>query len=177
MPSIQAIEAALAVAKTDNSKLLGVSVGDQKVSLGQYIPKAKTHVPAPVLSFTPTTGSGPYLVIGLDIDAPFPSFQVLGPILHWIQSGLTPGADGSLTSSEPFTANFIGASPPPGSGPHRYVFLLYEQPADWESLHKKHAPANGAPLPNMKRMRYDLDAFAKEARLGPVLAVNYFTSN
>jgi hypothetical protein len=35
----------------------------------------------PELSFNVTSGT--YIVIGLDIDAPFPSFDLLGPILHW----------------------------------------------------------------------------------------------
>ena len=42
---------------------------------------------------------------------------------------------------------------------------------------KKYTPAGGAKLGNGKRMRYDLDAFVKEAGLGEVLAVNYFKSN
>ena len=50
--------------------------------------------------------------------------------------------------------------------------MLYEQPADFDV--KKHAPAGGAKLANMPRMRYDLGAFEKEAKLGPVIAANYF---
>jgi phosphatidylethanolamine-binding protein len=120
------------------------------------------------------------MVICLDIDAPFPSFGVLGPILHWIQPGLKPerAADGKsiLTSSgTPFVANYIAPAPPPGSSSHRYVFLLYEQPAGFDG--KKYAPAGGKNLGNWHRMRYDLGAFEKEAKLGPVLAANYFCSN
>ena len=115
------------------------------------------------------------MVIGVDIDAPFPSFGVLGPILHWVQPGLKPLQTGELTSSDtPFVANYIGPAPPPGSSSHRYVFLLYEQPADFDA--KKYAPANGAKMSNWQRMRYDLGAFEKKVGLGPVLAANYFKS-
>ena len=115
------------------------------------------------------------MVIGVDIDAPFPSFGVLGPILHWIQPGLESSQTGELTSSDtPFVVNYIGPAPPPGSPSHRYVFLLYEQPADFDG--KKYAPANGAKLGNWQRMRYDLGAFEKKVGLGPVLAANYFKS-
>jgi hypothetical protein len=62
----------------------------------------------------------------------------------------------------------------PGSAPHRYAFFLFEQPEDFDG--KKYAPADGKTLPNWKRMRYDLDAFQKEAKLGEPLAVNYFLS-
>lgn len=133
----------------------------------------------PELSFTVPTPSSTYMVIGLDIDAPFPAFGPLGPILHWIQPGLkvTPSADGpsTLTSSEPFVANYIGPAPPPFGGPHRYIFFLYEQPPSFDG--KKYAPPDGKKLGNGSRMRYDLDAFEKEAKLGSVLAVNYFKSN
>jgi phosphatidylethanolamine-binding protein len=120
------------------------------------------------------------MVVGLDIDAPFPSFGVLGPILHWIQPGLqatTPTDVGSFTlkPSAPFVANYIGPAPPPGSSPHRYIFFLYEQPESFDG--QKYAPPNGANLGNMQRMRYDLDAWEREIKLGPVLAANYFKSN
>jgi phosphatidylethanolamine-binding protein len=72
-------------------------------------------------------------------------------------------------------ANYIGPAPPPGSSPHRYVFFLYEQPVGFEG--KKYAPPNGGNLSNWNRMRYSLDAWEKEAQLGPVVAINYFKSN
>lgn len=120
------------------------------------------------------------MVVALDIDAPFPSFGVLGPILHWIQSDLRPVANDSgdtavLQSTAPFVANYIGPAPPPGSAPHRYVFMLYEQPEGFSG--DLHAPPNGQKLGNMSRMRYSLDAWEKKIGLGPVLACNYFTSN
>jgi phosphatidylethanolamine-binding protein (PEBP) family uncharacterized protein len=125
---------------------------------------------------------GTYIVISLDIDAPFRSFNVLGPILHWIQPGLTPETASGDNSTKvlsaagtPFVANYIGPAPPPGSSPHRYIFLLYAQPPAFDGA--KYAPADGKKLGNWSRMRYDLGAFEKEANLGPVLACNYFCSN
>jgi phosphatidylethanolamine-binding protein (PEBP) family uncharacterized protein len=66
-------------------------------------------------------------------------------------------------------ASYIPPGPPPPSAPHRYVFLLYEQPEGFE--------ATKFPITYLKRMRYDLAAFEKEAELGPVIASNYFMSN
>ncbi|KAI1074557.1 putative protease inhibitor [Whalleya microplaca] len=181
MPSNNSVKAALSLIETDKSKVLGLTVGKHiNVSPGSYIPRAdaQSH---PELSFTSLSSEGTYILVGLDIDAPFPSFGVLGPILHWIQPDLkaTPvdGASSSfsLSSTAPFVANYIGPAPPPGSSPHRYIFFLYEQPADFDG--KKYAPPNGQNLSNMHRMRYDLDAWAKEINLGPVLATNYFKSN
>jgi phosphatidylethanolamine-binding protein (PEBP) family uncharacterized protein len=130
------------------------------------------------LSFAVPSPSATYLVIGLDIDAPFPSFDVLGPILHWVQPGLKaePADGGSvLKATEPFVANYIGPAPPPGSSPHRYVFFLYEQPAGFDGT--KYAPKDGKPLGNFSRMWASLDGLEKEYKLGPVLAANYFKSN
>ena len=115
------------------------------------------------------------MVVAMDLDAPFPSWSGLGPILHWIQPGFKAGPNNALTSSQPFVANYIGPAPPPGSGPHRYAFLLLEQPDSFDG--KKYAPANGKPLSNLFRMRYDLDSWQKKAEVGEPLAVNYFMSN
>jgi phosphatidylethanolamine-binding protein (PEBP) family uncharacterized protein len=136
----------------------------------------------------PNSSTTKYIVIALDIDAPFQSLPILGPILHWIQPGfITSSAaeeDGGnnsnnnnnkLSTSEPFVANYIGPAPPPGSGPHRYCFFVYEQPAGFDVA--KHAPANGAKVGNGARMWASLDDKVKEFGLGELLAFNYFTSN
>jgi phosphatidylethanolamine-binding protein (PEBP) family uncharacterized protein len=115
------------------------------------------------------------MVVALDLDAPFPSFGVLGPVLHWIQPGFKAGPDNTLSSHEPFVANYVGPAPPPGSAPHRYTFFLFEQPDTFNG--KQYAPADGAPLSNWYRPRYDLDAWQEKAQLGEPLAVNYFLSN
>lgn len=130
----------------------------------------------PELFITTPSSTGTYIAIGLDLDAPFPGFfTALGPILHWIQPGLKAGPDGKLTSSEPFIANYIGPAPPPGSSPHRYSFFVYEQPDGLDI--QKYAPADGKKLGNWNRMRFSLDDWEKEIKLGSVLAFNYFNSN
>jgi len=91
-----------------------------------------------------------------------------------MQSGLQPSTDGTLTAgNHPLIIPYAPPGPPPGSGPHRYCFFLFQQPEGFDP--QKYASPGGAPV--LKRMRYDFDSFAKEAKLGPVLAANYFTSN
>ncbi|KAH8889156.1 putative protease inhibitor [Thozetella sp. PMI_491] len=179
MPANSSVDAALSLIKADSSKLLGLTVGKYSIAEpGQFVPKADAQS-APELSFTSVSPTGTYLVVGLDIDAPFPSWNKLGPILHWIQPGLkpVPRADGSYTlqSDKPFVANYIGPAPPPPSSPHRYMFFLYEQPAGFDG--SKYAPPNGQTLGNVRRMWYSLDEWEKQASLGPILAANYFKSN
>ena len=86
-------------------------------------------------------------------------------------------SDGKITltaTDVPFVANYLAPAPPPLSPAHRFVFLLYEQPNGFNG--SKYAPAGGANLGNWHRMRYNLGAFEKEAKLGPIVAANYFRS-
>ncbi|KAI1474582.1 hypothetical protein K445DRAFT_320280 [Daldinia sp. EC12] len=180
MPTSNSIKAALSLIESDKSKVLGLSIGKHaSIEPGLHIPKADAQS-EPEISFASASPEKTYLIINLDLDAPFPSFSVLSPALHWIQSDLkpTPATDGNgftLKSAAPFIVNYIGPGPPPPSAPHRYVFFLYEQPEDFDA--KKYAPAGGKPVGISRRLRFDLDAWEKKLRLGPVVAVNYFNSN
>ncbi|KZZ89407.1 Phosphatidylethanolamine-binding protein PEBP [Moelleriella libera RCEF 2490] len=174
MPTNSSVKRIMNILEDDPSKVLGVTVNGKAITTKQFIPRSEAQS-APEISFAVPDPSATYMVVALDIDAPFPSFTVLGPILHWIQPGFKVGPNSSLTSSEPFVANYIGPAPPPGSAPHRYCFFLFEQPKDFDG--SKHAPAGGKPLSNWYRMRYDLDVWQKTAKLGEPLAANYFLSN
>ncbi|KAL7928253.1 putative protease inhibitor [Trichoderma chlorosporum] len=172
------VESALALIENDSSKILGITIGAHRiVTPGQHVPKADAQS-APELSFNAATGT--YIIVCLDLDAPFRSFSLLSPINHWIQSGLVPKptGDGILKlqfEDTPAIAFYAGPGPPPRSSPHRYVFILYEQPVDFD--HTLHICTGGKPISTIQRIRYDLSAFEKEAKLGPVVACNYFTSN
>jgi phosphatidylethanolamine-binding protein (PEBP) family uncharacterized protein len=128
-----------------------------------------------MLSFARADPNSTYLVVSLDIDAPFPAFKLLSPILHWIQSDIKVTTDGTLQFDAPFVANYIGPAPPRISAPHRYLFLLYEQPEGFDLA--AYAPAGGKNLRTLNRMRYDFDAWAEKINLGHPVAFNYFTCN
>ncbi|KAF4632589.1 hypothetical protein G7Y89_g5540 [Cudoniella acicularis] len=155
MPDIKNIEAAIALSKEDESKVLGLTIGAQKVKVtpGQHIPKGEAQL-APELSFNGAATGTTYIVIGIDLDAPFPSFSVLSPILHWLQPGLKP-TDGTTNliapDDAPFIADYAGPGPPPPSSPHRYVFLLYEQPVGFDPA--RFAPPGGKKMGIRPRMR------------------------
>jgi phosphatidylethanolamine-binding protein len=198
MAENSSVETALSLIQEDPSKILGLKFGSHEVKPGEVLPRAgkapnrdcawtirnrvSSHTvseakSAPELSFD--VASGTYMVINLDLDAPFPSFNVLSPILHWLQPGLQPQtADGVtklLSQDTPWMVNYAGPGPPPGSAVHRYIFLLYEQPAAFDP--KEWAPPEGTSVGRWNRIRYDLGAFEKKIGLGPVLAANYFCSN
>jgi phosphatidylethanolamine-binding protein len=199
MPSSQSADAALLLCTKDSSKVLGLTVGSHNVSPGAFIPKAgQSHIlqpsifnhwqiidhspeaqSPPELSFNVPSPSASYILISIDLDGPFPSFAVLSPILHWIQPCLKAitREDGSavLQATGSVIANYIGPSPPSGSGPHRYIFCLYEQPEGFEAAN--YAPPNGKEYGMWSRIRFDLDAWEKGLGLGSAIASNYFLSN
>lgn len=128
------------------------------------------------LSFPAGDASQKYIAVSLDNDAPFPSFNVLSPILHSIQADLKVSADSPkvLTSSSPYVVNWIGPEPPSPSGPHRYVFLLYKQPSDFNS---KDIPTTGIQVGLWARIRWNQSAWEKKFQVGQPVAVGSFLSN
>lgn len=51
--------------------------------------------------------------------------------------------------------------------------MLYEQPVDFDPK----LFSDGKPMGIRPRMRYDYPALEKKAKLGPLIASNYFVSN
>ncbi|KAI2607236.1 putative protease inhibitor [Hypoxylon fragiforme] len=174
MPKSSHVLEALSLIENDKAKILGLTVGKHaNVQPGDYIPRADAQSP-PELTFAPLSPEKTYLATSVDIDAPFASFAFLSPILHWVQPGLqapTTTTTTTLQSKAPVVASYAPPGPPPGSAPHRYIFLLYEQPAGFEGW------GGGKPVARSQRMRFAYDAWVREVQLGPVLAVNFFTSN
>ncbi|KAK9424544.1 putative Phosphatidylethanolamine-binding protein [Seiridium unicorne] len=178
MPNLTNVTKAMeAVDANPDTKELILTFGDKKVQRGEYIPRKGAQA-QPTLSWSGAVPGKTYLLLGLDLDAPFATLPILGPVLHGILPGFQTSGESStvLKSEVPVVAEYIAPAPPPLSGPHRYVFLLYEQPAAFDA--KKFRPQkDGEEFPIMKRVRFDPDNFVKEAELGEVLAGGWFESN
>lgn len=71
------------------------------------------------------------------------------------------------------SVDWVAPRPPPGAGPHRYVFLLYEQP---EGFNGK-TLGWGGEVGRRQRVRFDIDGFEEKAALGKAVAGNWFTCN
>ncbi|KAH8892209.1 PEBP-like protein [Thozetella sp. PMI_491] len=174
MPA-QAVEKALAAIEQDKSKVLGLSFAKHPdVQPGQFIPRADA-LSAPEVFYPAGSPEKTYIVVCLDLDPPFASFPFAGPINHWTQSGFrlaSSEGNGKLETSDPFVINYLRPGPPPGAGPHRYLFLLYEQPGSFDV--KAHAPGKEISVP--ARIRYNLDAWEQKVGLSEVLAATYFKS-
>ncbi|KAL5340995.1 phosphatidylethanolamine-binding protein [Aspergillus crustosus] len=179
MPDISKYEAIIQDLENGRYATLGVSVGSQTVTLGTKIAKQDTGK-TPAISAPPTTTfqqDSLYTIISLDIDAPFKAWNVLSPIVHWIQTDLRISDDEArkLESTDLPVIPWLPAGPPPGAAPHRYIFLLYRQ--NPESVIPKDLKENGAKVSRPQRMRYDVDKIVRTLGLGEVVAVNYFVSN
>ncbi|KAH8678454.1 phosphatidylethanolamine-binding protein [Xylariales sp. PMI_506] len=176
MPA-QAVEKALATIEKDETPVLRLSFAKHpNIQSGQFIPRADA-LSAPELFYPTGSPDKTYMVVCLDLDPPFASFPFAGPVNHWLHSGFRLSASsaedgGKLETSDPFIVNYFRPGPPPGVGPHRYLFLLYEQPVSFDV--KLHAPGKDVGVPT--RIRYNLDAWEQKVGLGEVVAANYFKS-
>ncbi|OAR01506.1 hypothetical protein LLEC1_02606 [Akanthomyces lecanii] len=128
--------------------------------------------------------SDKYIAMCIDLDAPFLSFSFLGPIAHWLQTDLVAAKDSSEdgftkleTTNRPIYP-YVGPGPPPPSAPHRYVFMLWEQPASVASADEVAQALSVPAEPGLTaRIRWDQSFFEHKMGLGEPLAVNYFVAD
>lgn len=85
---------------------------------------------------------------------------------------MTADASGVLSSKEAPLASWVDPNPPPLSGRHRYLFLVFKQPSTFDLGAWKAKFPEGI----WHRIRYNADAFASEAALGEPVAATWFYS-
>lgn len=158
-----------------------VGTGNHGVKLAR-----QAAAPAPALSILRsslglTPPEGKFVVAALDLDAPFPSLPFMSPLLHALDVDHTLGeaADAEWAplvapaGHEPI-APWIPSTPPPGSGPHRYVFLVWEQPAGLTAAQVRSELVLAENVGMWARLRFDEEGFEKKLGLGKILAANFF---
>ena len=178
MPSILPILASVLQKQTSNLRIefptITVTTPGQSVAKELALSTPKLHLQSIKHNKT-------YLAVSLDPDAPFPSIPLLGPILHECQMGLT-GADGvtdggwtRLATTEGPAVSWIPPTPPGISGPHRYIFLVWEQPegVTLEAVRQMVDWGDGN-VGLSKRVRWDVDGFLKKTGLGEVVGGAWF---
>lgn len=79
---------------------------------------------------------------------------IWAPFAHWIQGGYLPSDAGAPIDGKPLL-EYMGPAPPEGTGPHRYVVLLYREPvsAELQSLDKE------------DRKNFDIEGFVAKNKL------------
>jgi phosphatidylethanolamine-binding protein len=113
------------------------------------------------------------------IDQDVPRNGTTFTLLHWFQPDLHRTMDNSTLSVIMIDDNttsiqgapYIPPTPPGGSGPHRYNFILYAQPPNF-TLPSQYASIN-PPASTADRIGFNLTAFAAAANLQQPIAANY----
>lgn len=133
-----------------------------------------------------SSSNGLYMVILIDQDVLPEGQDKKVEFLHWFQPNLMSTDDDvagvlavqnssdatNATLSTAPSAIYLTPTPPEGSGPHRYTFLLYAQPDDFV------IPAAYAnffsDVPDLSnRLPFDIKQFAEDSKLGEPLAANW----
>ncbi|THU81303.1 hypothetical protein K435DRAFT_936772, partial [Dendrothele bispora CBS 962.96] len=76
-------------------------------------------------------GPGSFVIAAVDPDAPNPQQPAIAQVRHFSGSGFTQETGGALVNSTAAISEFMRLTPPAGSDAHRYVFLLFNQPAEF----------------------------------------------
>ncbi|CAN7985434.1 unnamed protein product, partial [Ixodes hexagonus] len=118
----------------------------------------------PEVTFDAQGQSPPFALVMVDPDAPSRSNPIYRSWLHW----LTVNAPSSERFSEgEETVPYNGPSPPPGSGPHRYVFLLMAQ--NGKNISK-------TDVSYTTRKSFNFEMFLQNNSLSQPFAANFFLS-
>ncbi|KAJ7486052.1 PEBP-like protein [Mycena galericulata] len=92
---------------------------------GIQVPRNDTAGP-PTFHVVGDVGRGPFVVATVDPDAPTPQDPTMAQIRHFL-GGNFFNEGGLLVNSTPALSEFRQPTPPAGSDPHRYTFLLFRQ--------------------------------------------------
>ncbi|KAF8939712.1 phosphatidylethanolamine-binding protein [Dissophora ornata] len=150
--------------------MLAVSYGNNKeVALGNRLSVGETQHP-PQVSFEADSPNDKYTLIMTDPDAPSRQNHRMREYRHWIVSNISGTSDFQPASVAQGTevTPYMGPAPPSGSGPHRYIFLLYKQTpsSDVATLSR--------PL-TTERPKFKTMQFTSHAGL-ELVGVNYFVA-
>ncbi|KAF9997288.1 hypothetical protein BGZ80_008013 [Entomortierella chlamydospora] len=150
--------------------MLVISYGDGKdVALGNKLSVQETQH-APQVSFQADSPDDKYTLIMTDPDAPSRNNPKMREYRHWVISNISGTSDfhpANVSQSTVITP-YMGPAPPSGTGPHRYIFLLY-----------KHAPSTDVSALSSSltsdRPKFMAKEFASQGSM-ELVGVNYFVA-
>ncbi|KAJ8917448.1 hypothetical protein NQ315_005495 [Exocentrus adspersus] len=145
-------------------KILDVEYLDsgKKVNLGNELaPKEVKEIPHVGYDADPDSF---YTLIMTDPDAPSRKNPVRREWNHWLVVNI-PGP--AISEGETIT-EYVGSAPPKGSGLHRYVFVLFQQPGKLTFDEPQHSKTDG------KRGNFSTEKLRKKYNLGKPVAGNFF---
>ncbi|KAI0089946.1 PEBP-like protein [Irpex rosettiformis] len=142
------------------------------VSAGIVLPRSETAGP-PQFAIGNDFGleiGQRFVIAAVDPDAPTPQNTSLAQIRHFVGSDFV-FKSGKISVERPLknltvpVSPWLQPSPPAGSDPHRYIFLIYRQPKGFDNQTVVTPGGGDAALEH-----FDVAAFAKETNLGNPIA-------
>ncbi|KAH8822141.1 phosphatidylethanolamine-binding protein [Flagelloscypha sp. PMI_526] len=115
-----------------------------------------------------------YTIFMVDPDAPTPQNRSLGQVVHFIQPDFVLQDCGELLKSERNSTivPYLGPGPPPGSDPHRYTQVIFEQLGGLGSIKASEAFLAKNFSDINERLKFNLTTFVQElggeSKLKPV---------
>jgi len=158
----------------DPDALLTVTYpGIGAISPGQPLQEEQV-APTPVISITPANSSvsltGNFTLAMVDADK-VGTDESGGVTRHWLVNFVTISGTTLSNTSAVVVTQYGGPAPPPGSGAHRYVILLYTQPEDF------HPPAEFSGT-NIGISKFNLTTYVQDSGLvGPIAGMYYTVEN
>ncbi|KZT34708.1 PEBP-like protein [Sistotremastrum suecicum HHB10207 ss-3] len=133
-----------------------------QAELGKLVPRADT-ADRPIWTIpdiSPKYANKTFVVAMVDPDDPTPQNPNISQIRHFLGGGFKLQRQ-TLVNTTAALSEYFQPTPPNGSDPHRYTFLLYEQ-----------SPEFPTSVPASLRL-FNISAFAEQYKLGPPLAGNF----
>jgi len=121
-----------------------------------------------------------YTLAMIDPDAPSRKAPIFGEYLHWMVVNIEGGGGADAGDSKKdeniyngtVLATYRPPGPPQGSGLHRYVFLMYEQPSSGGKVSFNETADTF--ITRESRARFSVRKFAKKYNFGEPIAANFF---
>ncbi|ODM89618.1 Phosphatidylethanolamine-binding protein F40A3.3, partial [Orchesella cincta] len=143
--------------------VLEVKYGNLEVKLGNIL--TPTEVKSPPNIIWNVDSKKLYLLCMIDPDGPSRKEPKFREFHHWLVGNI-PGTE--IAKGDTLT-EYVGSGPPPGTGLHRYVILIYEQPGKLTFDEKRISNRSGD-----GRGGLSIRKFAKKYNLGYPIAGNFF---
>ncbi|CAL8143637.1 unnamed protein product [Orchesella dallaii] len=143
--------------------VLGVKYGNLEVKLGNTFEPIQVKNP-PILTWN-ADPEKLYLLCMTDPDVPLRLYPIYREFHHWLVGNI-PGAEISMGE---ILTDYVGAGPPKGTGLHRYILLIYEQPGKL-AFDEKHLTIRTG----KGREKFSIRDFAKKYKLGDPIAGNFY---
>ncbi|TFK72553.1 PEBP-like protein [Pluteus cervinus] len=156
------------LAAFDPTALIDVAYSGNSIQPGQPFTKDQVgSTPTVTINSNGASLSGNYTLALVD-PGPVGADTSAGVTRHWLVNGLTISGTSFNNATSFAVTEYAGPAPPAGDGPHRYAFLVFEQPSSF-------APPTGFDQANIGVSKFDLNAYVKDSGLGALVAGTYMT--